>query len=166
MTPPVSGSRHTLGFFICRAPNRAILFVDGNNWYHGLRRAGVVDQARLDHAKIAAKLVGPRTWIETRYYIGQVSQSGNSQLYADQRVLDDLDRHEPDRRLDGRSLPLHRLARQPSPPPAQRRRRQTSRSRELPARLPTALPRPHQLSPLRGAAPSVAHTEVLPPAPR
>jgi uncharacterized LabA/DUF88 family protein len=66
-------------------PDRAILFVDGNNWYHGLKSAGVAAQRQLDHRKIAQKLVGPRTWTGTRYYIGQVQQVGNRQLYADQR---------------------------------------------------------------------------------
>jgi uncharacterized LabA/DUF88 family protein len=65
--------------------DRAILFVDGNNWYHGLKDAGVENQADLDHRKIAKKLVGPRIWTGTRYYIGQVQQIGNVQLYADQR---------------------------------------------------------------------------------
>lgn len=65
--------------------HRAILFVDGNNWYHGLKDAGVENQADLDHRKIAQKLVGPREWTATRYYIGQVQQVGNVQLYADQR---------------------------------------------------------------------------------
>ena len=65
---------------------RAILFVDGNNWYHGLTDVGVQRPAQLDYNKIAAKVVGAaRTWTATRYYIGQVSQVGNPQLYADQR---------------------------------------------------------------------------------
>ena len=32
---------------------RAILFVDGNNLYHGLKSTGVTSQALLDHRKIA-----------------------------------------------------------------------------------------------------------------
>lgn len=64
---------------------RAIVFVDGNNFYHGLKLAGVVDQLRLDHRKIAEKLMNGRTWVGTRYYVGQVSQVWNTQLYADQR---------------------------------------------------------------------------------
>lgn len=65
--------------------DRAVVFVDGNDWYHSLREAGVTDQLRLNHAKIALKLAGPRTWAATRYYVGQVPQAGNKQLYADQR---------------------------------------------------------------------------------
>jgi uncharacterized LabA/DUF88 family protein len=65
--------------------DRALLFIDGNNWYHALRSVGVDDLLRLDYAKIARKLSGPREWVGTRYYIGQVSQVHNERLYADQR---------------------------------------------------------------------------------
>ena len=65
---------------------RAILFVDGNNWYHSLRATGMTDLARLDYAKISRKLVGPaRQWVGTRYYIGQVNQAEEPAQYADQR---------------------------------------------------------------------------------
>ena len=66
-------------------PDRSILFVDGNNWYHSLKESGVIDQIRLDYGKISNKLIGPREWAGTRYYIGRLSQSGNPRLYADQR---------------------------------------------------------------------------------
>ena len=64
---------------------RAVAFIDGNNWYHSLRAIGVPDPGRLDYAKITRKLVRHRTWIGTRYYIGQVEQSGDNALYAAQR---------------------------------------------------------------------------------
>ena len=66
-------------------PDRAILFVDGSNWYHALKGIGVVSPGRLDYAKLSQKLVGPRIWVATRYYIGQVRQVGNRRLYRDQR---------------------------------------------------------------------------------
>ena len=66
-------------------PDRAVLFVDGNNWYHSLVSLGLPDLIRLDYARISEKLTGPRTWIATRYYIGEVHQQGNSRLYAGQR---------------------------------------------------------------------------------
>jgi uncharacterized LabA/DUF88 family protein len=65
--------------------NRAMLFVDGSNFYHGLKAAHVHNQGQLDFAKISKKLVGPRQWKGTRYYVGQVKQSDNLKLYADQR---------------------------------------------------------------------------------
>jgi uncharacterized LabA/DUF88 family protein len=89
---------------------RAVLFVDGNNWYHGLKNAGVRDQMRLSHAKIAQKLVGARTWVATRYYVGQVAQVANPQLYADQRRF--VDRlQKTDSRI---SVHFGRLERRPT----------------------------------------------------
>jgi uncharacterized LabA/DUF88 family protein len=65
---------------------RAVLFIDGNNWYHGLRSIGLADLGRLDYAKVSRKLVGPtRDWIRTRYYVGRVNQAEAPRLYADQR---------------------------------------------------------------------------------
>lgn len=66
-------------------PAKAILFIDGNNWYHSLKNIDVFDPARLDYRKISQKIIGRRNWVGTRYYIGQVVQSGNKKLYADQR---------------------------------------------------------------------------------
>ena len=63
---------------------RATLFIDGNNWYHGLKGLGTVDLGRLDYRKLSLKLVGPRRWIGTRYYIGRVPQSGDVTLYTNQ----------------------------------------------------------------------------------
>ena len=65
--------------------DRAVVFVDGNNWFHALCDVGVEDRARLDYKKISEKLVGPREWLATRYYIGQVSQKYHPELYAQQR---------------------------------------------------------------------------------
>ena len=66
-------------------PDRAILFIDGNNWYHALRDNGVRDLARLDYAAISRKLVEYRDWVGTRYYIGRMDQRWNAQAYASQR---------------------------------------------------------------------------------
>ncbi len=64
---------------------RAVVFVDGNNWYHALKRAGLTGLGWLNYAKVSAKIVGARDWVGTRYYVGQVQQKGNTSLYADQR---------------------------------------------------------------------------------
>ena len=67
-------------------PDRAILFIDGNNWYHSLRNAGLNEVGRLDYARVSEKLIGPsRKWVGTRYYIGQVRQQSQPTLYAEQR---------------------------------------------------------------------------------
>ncbi len=65
---------------------RAVLFIDGNNWYHGLRSLGLTDLGRLDYAKVSRKLLGPsRVWQATRYYVGQVNQAEAPGQYAAQR---------------------------------------------------------------------------------
>lgn len=67
---------------------RAAVFVDGNNWYHGLRRLGFTGLGSFNYAKVSRKLMAPppsREWIGTRYYVGQVQQRGTTSLYAEQR---------------------------------------------------------------------------------
>ncbi|HZY30389.1 MAG TPA: NYN domain-containing protein [Candidatus Methylomirabilis sp.] len=67
-------------------PERAVVFVDGNNWYHGLRDLGFTNLGWFNYAKVSAKLISsPREWVATRYYVGQVQQRGDLSLYAEQR---------------------------------------------------------------------------------
>jgi len=61
--------------------DRAILFVDGNNWYHSLGEAGIARS--LSYRAISQKLCGPRLWKGTRYYIGALKSSHSS--FAQQR---------------------------------------------------------------------------------
>lgn len=76
--------------------DRAVLFVDGNNWYHLLREAGVRHCGALDYARISEKITGPREWIATRYYICRIPQEGATQLYSDQRrFLHQLTHQDP-----------------------------------------------------------------------
>lgn len=65
--------------------DRAMVFIDGNNWFHALRTAGVEDRGRLDYKKICLKLLGPRIWIGARYYIGRMTQQISPTLYGEQR---------------------------------------------------------------------------------
>ena len=51
---------------------RAVVFIDGNNWYHGLRGVGV-DSGDLDYRGVARKLLMGRRLVGIRYYIGRVS---------------------------------------------------------------------------------------------
>jgi uncharacterized LabA/DUF88 family protein len=89
LIPPVSGceSDHTPGFFIVAVGNqdRAIVFVDGNNWFHSLAEAGVDHRLRLNYAKLCRKLLFSRIWVAAHYYIGQVDQRQGSAVYANQR---------------------------------------------------------------------------------
>ena len=64
---------------------RAIVFVDGNNWYHGLRALWFHGLGVLDLAKISRKLVRYRDWRATRYYVGEVDRASSPRLYSDQR---------------------------------------------------------------------------------
>ena len=78
--------------------DRAVLFIDGNNWYHGLGDAGVTRRAERDYRRISEKLVEPRHWVGTRYYIGRMDQRWSRQAYAAQRsFLARLLRDDPQR---------------------------------------------------------------------
>ena len=77
-------------------PERAVVFIDGNNWYHSLRETGVASLRRLSYSRISQKLVGRRRWSETRYYIGALKQDWNPAAYAAQRAfLSLLPRDDP-----------------------------------------------------------------------
>lgn len=59
---------------------RAILFIDGSNWYHSLKRIGV--SSKLDYRALASRLVEHRLWVATHYYVGRVT--GNLRWMRDQ----------------------------------------------------------------------------------
>ncbi len=50
-----------------------------------MRRIGVQNTSTLDYARLSRKLVGRRTWVGTRYYVGQVLQTADGELYAEQQ---------------------------------------------------------------------------------
>src|SRR5258708_36567349 len=68
-------------------PNRAVLFVDGSNWYHGCKSIGLKRIGRMNFASISRKLVAPREWVATRYYVGKLPRSGNLALAERQRTF-------------------------------------------------------------------------------
>lgn len=63
--------------------DRAVLFIDGNNWYHACRSCGLQDLFTLDYSLISKKLAGPRIWEGTRYYIGALKHEHHG--YREQR---------------------------------------------------------------------------------
>ena len=65
--------------------DRAIFFVDGSNFCHGCEKLPLSNLGRLNFAKVCKKLVGPRQWTATRYYVGKVPPTGNLALSADQK---------------------------------------------------------------------------------
>ena len=64
-------------------PARAVLFIDGNNWFHGLKKIGV-DAYDLDYRKVARQLLKGRSLVEIRFYIGKVT--GDRDRIARQRA--------------------------------------------------------------------------------
>lgn len=81
---------------------RAVIFIDGNNFYHGMKRLEL-PSGELHYGKLSKKLVLNREWKETRYYIGQVRQEGDLTRYADQRkFLHSLEQFENVRYFKGR----------------------------------------------------------------
>lgn len=49
---------------------RAVLFIDGSNWYHGVKSLGLSSSFHYPH--LAAKLAGDAEVLAIRYYIGEV----------------------------------------------------------------------------------------------
>ena len=54
------------------AATRCTVFIDGSNFYHGLRRLGV-DSQDLDYRRMVEKLLADRELRGIRYYVGRVS---------------------------------------------------------------------------------------------
>lgn len=91
---------------------RAAIFIDGNNWYHGLRRIEV--STKLDYRAVATKLIRNREWVGTRYYVGRVSGDLRRMRNQEQflRILRD----------QGVSVYLGRVQRNPMSTPFERER--------------------------------------------
>ncbi len=73
--------------------DRAILFIDGNNWYHSLENSGIAQN--LSYKAISEKLTRPRQWVGTRYYIGKLAP--NAPDYKQQKRFTDGLRQEDKR---------------------------------------------------------------------
>lgn len=79
-------------------PDRAIVFVDGNNVYHGLTRAGLRGPASLSFKKVAEKLIAPGDQLaQIRYYVGQVENKGGTRLYDEQQKFVSRQKREDSR---------------------------------------------------------------------
>ena len=80
MAPPPKGA----------GVERAVLFIDGNNWYHGLR--GIrLDSGGLDYRRLAGKLAMGRRLGGIRYYVGRVSKD-LQRMRRQERALAELRR--------------------------------------------------------------------------
>ena len=58
--------------FSSLSTQRAAVFIDGSNWYHGLRGIGV-RSSRLHYPAVARKLACDRSVCAVRYYVGRVA---------------------------------------------------------------------------------------------
>ena len=64
---------------------RAIIFIDGNNFRHGMRKHNV-STLTLDYVEFSEQLTQGQNWLETRYYIGAIrKRSGMPDRYEEQR---------------------------------------------------------------------------------
>lgn len=61
------------------AKERVCVYIDGNNFYNKLKKAGFVpNNKRFNYSAFVEDLVGTRTCVSKRYYIGVVSNFDNS----------------------------------------------------------------------------------------
>ena len=63
---------------------RAVIFIDGNNFYHAVGKLGL-SSVHLNYGRFSERLVMERTWLETRYYVGKVPQKDDLTRYANQQ---------------------------------------------------------------------------------
>ena len=70
---------------------RVFIIIDGSNFYHRLKEAGVLRLLRFDYGKFARYLVGGRKPVMLSYYIGAIrEETGNpksTELRRNQRKL-------------------------------------------------------------------------------
>ncbi len=86
---------------LVRTPKRAIVFVDGSNWYHKLRKLLNVNTAigaaetkppvDFNLRGFAQNLIEPNTLVDVRYYIGKIHRmrgdTKSEMMYANQQKL-------------------------------------------------------------------------------
>ncbi|MBE8158282.1 MAG: NYN domain-containing protein, partial [Betaproteobacteria bacterium] len=63
---------------------KAVVFIDGGNFYHYAKEKIGVNTGDLDFAAFSQKLVMGRNLTDVRYYVGKVS-GGRSRAYAGQQ---------------------------------------------------------------------------------
>ena len=74
---------------------RACVFIDGGNFYRGMKEARL-PATGLNYDSFSRKLLQHRQWLETRFYIGKLRQEGNKNLYREQRkFLSRMEKYAP-----------------------------------------------------------------------
>ena len=65
------------------SPERVAIFIDGSNFYHGLR--AMFQRTSVDFGKFSEKLAADRKHVRTYYYIVPINQKENPQAYSQQQ---------------------------------------------------------------------------------
>jgi hypothetical protein len=71
-------------------PNRALIFIDGSNFYFKLRDLQLHDLLNFDFFSFAQSLIGNNSLITATYYVGAVRTDGTAktpELFNNQRRL-------------------------------------------------------------------------------
>ena len=77
-----------------RVRERAVIFIDGNNFYHGVREKLKLSSLEINYASFSSKLVKWRTWEETRYYVGEVLEKDDLTRHVNQqKFIKSLNKH-------------------------------------------------------------------------
>lgn len=72
--------------------DRCIIFIDGSNFYHQVKDAGITPGA-LSYPRLAERLLMGRNWLETRYYVGEVDAGAGNLRTQQQTFLDAIRAH-------------------------------------------------------------------------
>jgi len=65
------------------SPERVAIFIDGSNFYHGLR--AMFQRTTVDFGKFSERLCSGRKHVRTYYYIVPLNQKENPQAYSQQQ---------------------------------------------------------------------------------
>ena len=90
---------------------RAIVFIDGNNFYHALKEHifSKLGRIHINYRTMSQRLALNRELLEIRYYIGRVRNEGDRTRYAHQRKFIDFMQKDGVRfffgRLEKRTVP-------------------------------------------------------------
>ena len=73
---------------------RAVIFVDGNNLYHGVKRLNLGRSSMdISYGRLSEKLVAGRDWMGTRFYICKIAEEYSSKAHRNQlRFISDFER--------------------------------------------------------------------------
>lgn len=74
-----------------------MVFIDGSNFYHGLRKN--IGKADIDFSRLAAAISGKRKFVRTHYYNAPLDQQADPAKYSKQQRFFDRLRNTPNLKL-------------------------------------------------------------------